>query len=95
MALKLAVNNPAYPAGEELEVAGVLVNNGGDVTLTESQEATFWSAQGEVLKDSVSSDDANVKVTGTATFTAPEDVSTEPAAPPPPEEEPPPEGGGS
>jgi hypothetical protein len=46
MAYKLEVNHPAYPKDWELDMDGVLVKNGGSVTLTEEDEAAIFQRSG-------------------------------------------------
>jgi hypothetical protein len=93
MALTLSVNNPSYPDGEQLEVGGVLVENGGSVSVDENQEAVFFSTTGKTMQDAIVEDE-NSEVSGTPVFQAPdapEEPPTPPPPPPPPPEEPPPE----
>jgi hypothetical protein len=66
MGLKISVNNPALPKGEPLDIGGLLVENGGTVTLTEEQEQALVNRVGMAVKDYFK-DSEDFKVEGTAT----------------------------
>jgi hypothetical protein len=46
MAYKLEVNHPDFPKDWEFDMDGVLVKNGGSVTLTEADEAAIFGRSG-------------------------------------------------
>jgi hypothetical protein len=56
VALKLSFNDSAFPKGTPVDVGGVLVDNGGSITLSEDQEASLVARHGmsvrEYFKDS-------------------------------------------
>jgi hypothetical protein len=65
MALKVSFNDPAFPKDEEFDLGGVLVKNGGSVTLTEDQERAILARFGMTAKDYFADSEA-IKVEGTA-----------------------------
>lgn len=68
MALKVEFNHPDFPKGEEIEVAGILVENGGSVELTEDQERSIAARRRTSARDAISGSPF-AKVTGTALLT--------------------------
>ena len=51
MGVKLEVNFPNMAKGTELDVGGVLVENGGSTELTDEQELSFVSRHRKSVKD--------------------------------------------
>jgi hypothetical protein len=66
MALKVTVENAAFPKDHEFEVRGLgLFVNGKTRTITEEEEQTFVSLNGESVKDATK-DSEYIKVEGTS-----------------------------
>ena len=65
MAYKLEFHNPEYPKGIEFDIGGVLVKNGGSLTLTEEQEQGIVTRRGMSVKDALSNN-VHLKITGTS-----------------------------
>ena len=71
MALKISADLSAYPEGESVEVAGVLVENGGGtVDVTPEQEALFYQKNERLMEDALSEQEGTT-VTGSAEFDPP------------------------
>lgn len=85
MGLKVTYNNENFPEGQEFDIGGVLVENGGSVELTEEQELALVSRTGMAVRDYFA-DTEDVKVEGTAAFTPAkvEDLVEPSVLPPPP-----------
>jgi hypothetical protein len=62
---KLEVNYPEFPKGEEFDVAGVLVKNGGSTELDADAEAAFVSRHGKSVKEAIGAN-AHIKVSGSS-----------------------------
>jgi hypothetical protein len=71
VALKLSFHDPAFPKDKEVDLGGVLVKNGGSVTLSENQETTLVSRHGMSVKDYFKGSEM-VKVEGTTELSAKE-----------------------
>jgi hypothetical protein len=68
VAYKLEVNHPDFPKDWEFDMDGVLVKNGGSVTLTEEDEiAIFNRSGGLTVKEVYGHKDVpdHIKLTGT------------------------------
>jgi hypothetical protein len=67
MGVKIEVNFPNMDKGTELDVGGILVKNGGNVELTDEQEAFFVSKYRKTPKE-WAGEGEYVKVSGTGKF---------------------------
>lgn len=67
MGVKLSVNFPNMAKGTELDVGGVLVENGGSVELSDEQELAFVARQRKTVKG-WAGDSEYVKVSGSPKF---------------------------
>lgn len=65
MALTVKYHNAAFPEGQEMDLGGFLVENGGSVELTEENEASIMSRTGMMPEDYFGeSEDAEVSGSG-------------------------------
>ena len=51
MAYKLEMNHPDYPKDLEFDVGGLIVKNGGSVTLTKDDEQSLVARHGRPIKE--------------------------------------------
>jgi hypothetical protein len=81
MAVRMSANFPNMDKGTELDVGGVLVENGGSVELDDEQELAFVSRHRKSVKD-WAGDGEYVKVTGSPKYgpKAVEDMFPQPSA---------------
>ena len=82
MALKVTVDKPQFPKGQEFAIQGIgIIENGKALTLTADQERDYAAFHGKTVRDGLSGDEA-FKVEGTAEWkdgvesVHPSDVST-------------------
>lgn len=65
MALKVTVDNPAFPKGQEFDIRGLgIVVNGSATDITEEQERAYIAYTGKTVKDAFV--DESLKVEGTS-----------------------------
>jgi len=64
MALTLKYHNSLLPEGQEVDVGGFLVENGGSVELTREQEASLMSLSGQMPADYLGASE-DMEVSGT------------------------------
>jgi len=84
MGVKLSVNFPTTAKGTELDVGGILVENGGSVELDDDQELAFVARHRKPVKD-WAGDSEYVKVSGSPKYGA---KAVEEMFPEPPAEQP-------
>jgi len=82
MGVRLSVNFPNIAKGTELDVGGVLVENGGSVELDDDRELSFVARHKKSVKD-WAGDSEYVKVSGSPKYgpKAVEELFPEPVAP--------------
>jgi hypothetical protein len=74
VAFKLEVNHPEFPKGWEFDMDGVVVKNGGSVTLTEQDELNVLGrAQGRTVDEVYGHEDVPeyIKFSGTSAIKQP------------------------
>ncbi len=81
MAYKLEVDHPDFPKGFPFDCDGILVENGGSVTLSKEDEAAFLSRWGNDVKHFYGHG-THAKVTGSSELSSKEKSEAKAAAPP-------------
>jgi hypothetical protein len=71
MAYKLEANHPDYPKDTEFDCDGILVPNGGSVTVTEEMERAFYAKNARPIKE-IYGHSAIVKLSGSSSLSAKE-----------------------
>jgi len=73
MALTVEIKHPDFEDGLELDLAGILIPNGGKLELTEDQERTIVAKRQKPVRE-VLEGNQFIKVTGTS-FLSPKELS--------------------
>lgn len=71
MAYKLELKHPEFEDDAELDFGGILIKNGGSVTLTEEQEQAIVARHGQSVKDALGNHKF-LKISGTAELSSKE-----------------------
>lgn len=80
MAYKLEANHPDYPKDTEFDCDGIMVPNGGSVTVTEEMERAFLSKNGRPIKE-LYGHSAIIKLSGSSSLSAKEQAALAPSEP--------------
>lgn len=70
MGYKLSMSHPDYPKGTEFDVGGLLVPNGGSVSVSEEMEQALVSRHGAPVKEALGAN-PHLKVEGTTELSKP------------------------
>lgn len=71
MPYKMEANHPDYPKGTDFDCDGIMIPNGGSITVTEEMERAFFAKNARPIKD-LYGHSAIIKLSGSSSLSAKE-----------------------